>query len=330
MALKYPAIPEPTTDPQSLRDSILSVKQMLEILTGQRGNANNAAVLPQDIASLASSSDVETSVAALQASIDANTAAIAAATTALTAQLPVGQCKLIYVSTTQIKLIPFNGTYLKINGVLYAIPSAGVTISNSSLSASTIYYVYAYMNSGTMTLELSTTTHATDSTTGAEIKSGDATRTLVGMIRTDIGTNFADTTNARWVRSWFNDDGVVGYQSSSTTVSTSSLSMIELETAMRVYALLWDREFVTQDIHVSLYNNGAGNGMYTGCGTSAADLGLSAIIAQITASYHYNASATYTTLNSGDQMVTWTVWGAVGGGIGFWTYKSNTVRTQRR
>ena len=45
MAPKYPAIPEPTLKPESLRDTILSVKQAFEVLTGQRGNPDYRAVL---------------------------------------------------------------------------------------------------------------------------------------------------------------------------------------------------------------------------------------------------------------------------------------------
>lgn len=46
---KYPAIPEPTIEPVSLRDSILSIKQAFETLTGQRGNPNYRALLPADL-----------------------------------------------------------------------------------------------------------------------------------------------------------------------------------------------------------------------------------------------------------------------------------------
>jgi hypothetical protein len=44
MVAKYPAIPEPTLAVESLRDSVLSIKQAFEILTGQRGNPNYAAI----------------------------------------------------------------------------------------------------------------------------------------------------------------------------------------------------------------------------------------------------------------------------------------------
>lgn len=40
----YPAIPEPTNDPNSLRDSVLALKQAFEILSGQKGVAGVAAV----------------------------------------------------------------------------------------------------------------------------------------------------------------------------------------------------------------------------------------------------------------------------------------------
>jgi hypothetical protein len=78
---------------------------------------------------------------------------------------------------------------------VYTIPSSCLTATTTSmylngaagtsLAASTTYYIYLWNNSGTWVLDASTTGHATDSTTGIEIKSGANTRTLVGMIHTD-------------------------------------------------------------------------------------------------------------------------------------------------
>jgi len=48
MVAKYPAIPEPTIEPTSLRDAVLSLKQAFEILTGQRGNPSYAALVLGD------------------------------------------------------------------------------------------------------------------------------------------------------------------------------------------------------------------------------------------------------------------------------------------
>lgn len=45
----YPAISDPTTDAASLRDSVIALKQGFEILTGQRGNGDNAAVVSKAV-----------------------------------------------------------------------------------------------------------------------------------------------------------------------------------------------------------------------------------------------------------------------------------------
>lgn len=52
MPAKYPAIPEPTVDPVSLRESAMATKQAFEILTGARGGKPNAAVTWQDLLDL--------------------------------------------------------------------------------------------------------------------------------------------------------------------------------------------------------------------------------------------------------------------------------------
>ena len=76
MAPRYTSIPEPTLKPESLRDSILSIKQVLEVLTGQRGNPNYRALNPADVMG---------PIENLTADIEANTAADAAAIAALNA-----------------------------------------------------------------------------------------------------------------------------------------------------------------------------------------------------------------------------------------------------
>lgn len=117
--------------------------------------------------------------------------------------IPHGQCRLIK-SGANLVLQRYNGQWLRINDTTYSIPTAGVSLAATGLSAGTTYYIYAYMSGATMTLEASTTTHATDTNTGVEIKSGDATRTLVGMARPITGPAWQDTTAQRFVISWFN------------------------------------------------------------------------------------------------------------------------------
>lgn len=130
----------------------------------------------------------------------------------------LGQCRLVK-SGSNLVLQRYNGVGLTINGVAYAIPSAGVSLAPTG-SAGTNYNIYAYMNAGTMTLEASTTAHATDSTTGVEIKSGDATRTLVGKARPIAGPAWADSATQRFVISWFNRRKGNCYVQSSGALST--------------------------------------------------------------------------------------------------------------
>jgi len=163
------------------------------------------------------------------------------------AQAVNGQCRLIK-SGANLVLSPFNGNRLTINGVPQTVPSGGVSLAATGLTVSTLYFIYAYMNSGVMTLEASTTSHATDSTTGVEIKSGDATRTLVGMARPITGPAFQDTAAQRFVRSWFNDPGIAGfsYLSASRTLSGSSVAPTyqEVNSEIRNEFLCWAGEIV--------------------------------------------------------------------------------------
>jgi hypothetical protein len=117
-----------------------------------------------------------------------------------------GQCRLT-LSSGNLKLAPWNGNKLVIDGQMQTVPSAGVTLAPTGTTVGTLYYIYAYMNSGTMTLEASTTGHSTDSTTGVEIKTGDATRTLVGMAQPTTGPAWVQSSGSGgtwYVRSWFN------------------------------------------------------------------------------------------------------------------------------
>ena len=120
----------------------------------------------------------------------------------------LGQCRLIRTSDTNIRLSPHKGNLLFIDGRAETIPSAGVDIGVGGLSADTNYFVYAFMAASVMTLELSVTVPATDTTYGHRIKTAVATRTYVGNVRTDATPDFGATptgfNDATGVRSWFN------------------------------------------------------------------------------------------------------------------------------
>uniref|UniRef100_C6BBR1 Uncharacterized protein n=2 Tax=Pseudomonadota TaxID=1224 RepID=C6BBR1_RALP1 len=175
-------------------------------------------------------------------------------------QVGHGQCRLSYVSGTQLKLSPYNGNNLIINGVPQQIPSAGVTLANTGLAASTKYYVYAYMNAGTMTLEAVTTAHATG-TNGVEQKSGDATRTLVGMILTDGSTpgQFVDTPANRQIANWFNRRIIPGVATLTIDTNFTGGSFAKVTTSLDVTFPYWgDNDGGIASLSGSVANNTSG------------------------------------------------------------------------
>jgi hypothetical protein len=124
--------------------------------------------------------------------------------------LGLGQCRLAKVSSNLV-LSPYKGNLITINNQYQTIPAVGISLAPTGLTANTTYYIYVYMNGVTMTLEASTTGHSTDTTSGVEIKTGDATRTLVGMGRIIAGPAWVDTAAQRFVLSWFNRRRVTAY-----------------------------------------------------------------------------------------------------------------------
>lgn len=150
-----------------------------------------------------------------------------------------GQCQLS-ISGGNLLLSPYNGNQMVIDGVVYAIPSAGVTLSPSGAGTNTTLYVYAYISAGTMTLEYSATVPVVSTSTGISIKNGDSSRSLVGMARTDGIPAWT------LVRSWFNDPGVVvsGAFSASRTITSPTAAFTEFNSEIRCNFLCWAGETV--------------------------------------------------------------------------------------
>ena len=138
-----------------------------------------------------------------------------------------GCCSLSVVSTTQIKLLPKGGNTIFINGSMQVIPSAGITAVNVvggvPAVASTLYYIYDQIVSGTMTLNLSTTGYATDAF-GRNNKTGDATQRLVGMAYTNASGQFQNSAGFFGLVNYFNRRGAVFDSGSlpATTISGST------------------------------------------------------------------------------------------------------------
>lgn len=181
--------------------------------------ANSAATAASGASTAASASQAAAATSAADAA-----AALTAASSAAGQQ---GQVRLSYVSTTSIRLDRCNGTKLFVNGANRDVPSAGITLSNSGLSASTLYYIYAFMSGATMTLEASTTAPAADSTYGHQIKTGDSTRSLVGKVFMNGGGLFEDSAILRYVASWFNRQLKTVANSQSANSSSTTFAVLQ-------------------------------------------------------------------------------------------------------
>jgi hypothetical protein len=165
-----------------------------------------------------------------------------------------------------ISFVPYNGNLIKIAGSIRYIPSAGVSavannlylngVAGSSLAANTLYNVYAFDNSGTLTLDFSTTTHVTSSTAGnvgVEIKSGNDTRSFVGLVQTSStapGSNsFRDEPDVRLIASWFNRPPI-----SFNSYGNATLGALSLKVAF--YMVLFKGDSLTST--ATFYGTGSG------------------------------------------------------------------------
>lgn len=135
-----------------------------------------------------------------------------------------GQCRFVYVSQTECRLMPCNGNGLIINGRQYRIDPAGIPLSPSGLVPAQTYYAYAKDNGfGGMALEplLASANGHSAGADGVEIKTGDRSRTLVGMFWLDGDVKFLSSSTFDFVASWFNqtDKMVTNIVNNSTTAS---------------------------------------------------------------------------------------------------------------
>lgn len=143
------------------------------------------------------------------------------------------------ISGADLKLSRYNGVKIPINGTLYTIPAAGVTLSTSGVSANSTYYIYAYYSAPNIVLEFSGTVYALDTTTGLPIKNGDSTRSLVGMARTNGASAWSI------VRNYFNDPGYVSLTPLASDVAApGGSSYVEVSTSLRTEFLVWSDETV--------------------------------------------------------------------------------------
>lgn len=216
-----------------------------------------------------------------------------------------GQCRFVYVSSTECRLMPYNGNGLIINGRQYRIPVAGVALLNTGLAASATYYVFAMDNgAGAITLDVMGTSATTRvrHTDGVEIRTGDPSRTLVGMVTTTATSQFFNTIGSRRVASWFNRKPTILFEGSSPS-STASTSYVQLTSGLS--SLIWKEDIASIDCAGAVWPTGGGNaGAYLiitlNGGAIAGDVGYSLVnggaqmATAIVAAYQATSDALYT------------------------------------
>ena len=97
------------------------------------------------------------------------------------------------------------------------IPDAGVTVGCTGLTNSTTYYLYAYDNAGTVTLDLSTTAPTTQN--GIKVKTGATNRLMIARCQTnDSGAVVTanDTASGQMVCNLYNKRRIRIYNNHST------------------------------------------------------------------------------------------------------------------
>lgn len=143
------------------------------------------------------------------------------------------------------------GPYVPIAGTFEEIPDPPPTLSALG-AADGVYYIYAFMAGRILTLERSTTAWALDATYGYPIKTGDPTRTLVGLAEASGGQWF-DTPQNRLVATWWNRiPRSINSMNGAFEVAINYTSLTELNTQIRCKVICWADEV----LDVSLIGRG--------------------------------------------------------------------------
>lgn len=181
-----------------------------------------------------------------------------------------GQCQMSLVAGS-LKLLPKNGNMIMVNGVQCVVPDAGVVLAPTALLSTTLYYIYAVATAGSISsLEASVTGHSTDATAGnkgVEVKTGDSTRTFVGMAYVKTAATFADTGAQRFVRSWFNEPSIAGANQLAVNTVFGSPPYTEINNAIRAEFVSFAGEKLRVTGGYTGFDAAAGTGyMYGGFG----------------------------------------------------------------
>jgi len=179
--------------------------------------------------------------------------------TILPATAPEGthDCRLNYVSTTQLRLDRFGGNRLMCNGVREVIPAGGVVL-NAPITASVVYYIWCGPTGGVAGAALYLAADGTAPVTdayGMPVHPTYPYLTLVGRVCTDASGNFQMTgafigVISYWNRRWLSI-------AAANNQVTGSTSLVELHGGNRLTAVAFAGDFIRCLLEGSCLNDGA-------------------------------------------------------------------------
>jgi hypothetical protein len=145
-------------------------------------------------------------------------------------------CRLQLIGTDLV-LAPYKGTEIWIDGLSRTLPAAGVSLAPTGLTQDTTYYIYATWTGTAIGLEASTTSWTL--TNGLAHKTGDVTRTLVGMARPGAGPAWVSSEKRRFVLSYFHPIAQAATSFLSAPRFISSGAGVEVHPELRSEFLCW-------------------------------------------------------------------------------------------
>jgi hypothetical protein len=198
-------------------------------------------------------------------------------------------------------------------------------VGGSTVAANTTYYVYVFNNAGTLALDFCSTGHATSTTAGnvgTEIKSGDNTRTLVGMTYTNgVATQFqinlggtSTTAGAISTITWFNRLQHSVMNGNSGNVSTAAAPWVNLSNSFGSF-LCWGGpdNAVSAVASCESTNNTANSPAYLITALDSSPNGIYGVMSCSTAGLAYTATS-QTAWYPAEGRHVFTVMGGSGGG----------------
>jgi hypothetical protein len=165
-------------------------------------------------------------------------------------------------------------------------------MDNTGLDADTLYYIYAFDDSDTLTLEASETAWELDADTGVPVMIGDETRTLCGMLYTAAGTpgTFVDSDARRLLANYYNrqrKDLHGTYSADRTFNNTANWADVNSEISLEF--LTWADEAVFMAASGTVSTNSGGNASHMGFGIDSTTTPTSDVGQTISASNQRNA-----------------------------------------